>query len=65
MDGLIHMISNAASSRAYKGFQLDGNVYVSHLFFIDDMLFFPDGSRRDALLFKSYLRIFLLSLKYD
>ena len=61
MDGLSRLVSKAVSYGIYKGFHFDGNVFVSHLFFVDDLLLFTDGSRRDVLLFKSSLRIFCLA----
>ena len=58
MDGLSRMITKVASSGVFKGHRFDGNIHVSHIFFVDNLLFFIDGSRRDRLILKYSIRIF-------
>lgn len=58
MDVFSIMVLNDASSGAIKGVCLEGLAHITHLLFIDDILLITNGSRRDALLFKSILAIF-------
>ena len=57
MHGLSRLVTKATSSGLFKGFRFDGNTFVSHLFFVDDLLFFTDASRRDVLILKYSLII--------
>ena len=57
MDRINKIINKVVSFVSYKGFWYGGNVFVSHLLFIDDMHFYW-CNRKDALLLKSFMRVF-------
>ena len=41
---------------------MDSNVYITYLFFMDDILIFSNGSRREILLIQSILDIFVAAI---
>lgn len=49
MEGLSRVISRARSHGTLKGYYFKGIFYIMHLLFIDDILIFSDGSRRDII----------------
>jgi hypothetical protein len=44
--GLIHFLTKEKNSGSFKGIKISTGLYISHLLFVDDILFFCDGSRR-------------------
>ena len=47
VDGISRFLINAKQMGGFKGLQISQVLYISHLIFVDDILFFCDGSRRD------------------
>lgn len=46
-EGLSCFISHTKQSRGYNGLQITQTLHISHLLFVDDILIFCDGSKRD------------------
>ena len=47
VEGLSHFIDQAKRRGGFKGVPISNALYLSHLLFVDDILIFYDGSRRD------------------
>jgi hypothetical protein len=50
--GLSRALLGASKSGAFQGIRVGNSLYLSHLSFVDDILMFWDGSRKDALKLK-------------
>lgn len=47
MEGLGHFLKHASSTGGYKGTLIYQDLNLTHLLFVDDILIFCGGSRRD------------------
>ena len=47
--GLSYFLKSTSLSRGFKGFSISWDLFLTHLIFVDDILIFYDGSRRDVL----------------
>jgi len=45
---LSRYLAEANISGSFKGIKISSELYISHLLFVDDILIFYDGSRRDT-----------------
>ena len=49
-----HFLEATKISGSFKGLPISQVLYISHLLFVDDILIFCDGSRRDVLWLESF-----------
>jgi len=57
-EGLSRAIAAASRDGLFKGIKISSSLYLTHLLFVDDVLIFCSGSRRDAETLKSILNLF-------
>jgi hypothetical protein len=48
VEGLSHFLAVAKNSGRFKGIKISPGMYITHLLFVDDILIFCDGTKRDA-----------------
>jgi hypothetical protein len=59
VEGPSHLINQAKYGGGVQGIHIGGRLYLSHVLFVDDILLFANGSRRDIIKMKSILNIFV------
>ena len=57
-EGLSRAIDDARRNGSFNGIRISPNLHLTHLLFVDDVLIFCSGSRRDAESLKSILNLF-------
>jgi len=57
-EGLSRFLQNAKQEGSFKGIPISPVLYITHLLFVDDILIFCDGSRRDLLKLREGLQLF-------
>ena len=48
VEGLSHFLAVAKNSARFKGIKISPSMYITHLLFVDDILIFCDGMKRDV-----------------
>jgi hypothetical protein len=48
VESLSHFLNEAKSTGTFRGIKISSGLHISHLLFVDDILIFCDGSRRDT-----------------
>jgi hypothetical protein len=56
--GLSREINDAKITRALKGIKIGGIIFLSQIFFVDDILLFNHGSRSDVMNLKEILNVY-------
>jgi hypothetical protein len=59
--GLIKVLIEAKNIGAMNGIRMGGDLYISHLLFVYDILLFCNGSRRDALKLKETMELYCMA----
>eukprot|EP00253_Pinus_taeda_P033720 PITA_33720 len=59
MEGLSRLIISAKRDGSLSGLKITDECYLTHLFFVDDVLILLDGSIRDSLSFSRILQLFM------
>eukprot|EP00253_Pinus_taeda_P025838 PITA_25838 len=60
-EGLSRLIHKARREGKVKGIEVAINLFISHLFFVDDILIFTNGSSNEIKEYKSILDLFLIA----
>jgi len=53
VEGMSKALIQTKISGSFKGIKIGSNIFISHLLFVDDILFFCDGTMRDVSILKS------------
>jgi hypothetical protein len=61
-EGLRNDLLESKSLGAFKSIKIDGSLYLSHLIFMNDILLFYYGYRRDALKLKDILDLYSIAI---
>jgi hypothetical protein len=48
VESLSHFLTEAKTTGTFRGIKISSVLHISHLLFVDDILIFCDGSRRDT-----------------
>lgn len=57
------VLTNARKNGSFKGVKIGGSFYLSHLLFVDNILIFHDGSRRDVKKLKEILELYCVATR--